>query len=146
MLYWNFGKIELQLTFNNLYDALYWYSPQPALVSLFVPGSQAVYGTTPFPHPQGCTLIPIDDPYALYTDESYYNEGGTISVVNATGTAVGTFTAPAVMSTKTQDGLANAPPGCEWMIRAKRSSTTWSMNGSGVQLRLSYARLVSEEA
>jgi hypothetical protein len=63
------GKIELQLTFANVTDALYWFSPSPAYVThLVVPSDETIPGNTPFLRPRGHTLIPIAYRYDTFRD------------------------------------------------------------------------------
>jgi hypothetical protein len=59
VLFWNMGKIELQLTFANVFDGLYFYAPVPARTTPHCNVS-GVYGASPFPAGLGDTLVPLN--------------------------------------------------------------------------------------
>jgi hypothetical protein len=71
VLFWNMGKIELQLTFANLTDCLYWYSPTPSISTAIASNlpTSASPGLLPFPTPCGQALVPFGMTYkGMITD------------------------------------------------------------------------------
>jgi hypothetical protein len=59
VFFWNMGKIELQLTFANVFDSLYFYAPAPARTSPTV-NVVGVFGSSPFPSGLGDALVPFN--------------------------------------------------------------------------------------
>jgi hypothetical protein len=118
------------LTFANVFDSLYFYAPAVPRTTVWV-GVSGVYGSSPFPSPAGDALVP------------FVNGGGFVCNQDCYQSGLKAYTYKRLNGTTSQTVSLNS---FQVNVAPNLSSCSWKMADTGVQVRLAYARLTSDEA